>query len=89
MKKEDQPRLGTARNSKGFFYKYYPVEGDKTKRIAVPGGRCYKCSRITDAFCDKCQKWVCEEHLAKGEDEYICFCLECGKEQPAQKKSFK
>ncbi|MBS3098009.1 hypothetical protein J4209_04405 [Candidatus Woesearchaeota archaeon] len=77
MKDEDKPRFTTARDNKGFSYKYYPIEGDSEHRMAVPGGRCYKCGKITDAFCDKCQAWVCETHLVSGKDEGECFCLNC------------
>ena len=79
MKKEDKPRFSTARDDKDFVYKYYPIKGDKEHRMAVPGGRCYKCSKITDAFCDECQRWICENHLTEGEEEGSCFCLDCNK----------
>ena len=77
MKKEEQPRLTTARDSRGVLYKYYKVAGDKDHRFTVPAGRCHKCNKITDAFCDKCQSWICENHLVKGNEDNMCFCLEC------------
>ena len=78
MKREDQPRLTTARDTRRVVYKYHKIKGDESKKFAVLGGRCYKCNTITDAFCDKCQKWTCENHLVGGKEENECFCLECG-----------
>jgi hypothetical protein len=74
-----KPRLTNARAGRGFAYKYYPIKGDDKHRLAVLGGRCIKCGKITDAYCDKCNQWVCENHLIK-ESEYGCYCLDCGRE---------
>jgi len=76
MKKHKKPRFTEARNLRKQVFKYYRI--DDKKRYAVPGGRCHKCNKITDAFCDKCNAWVCENHMVKA-DEYSCFCLSCGK----------
>jgi len=77
MKLEKKPRLTAARDLRSINYKYYPIKDDKTHRFAVQGGRCYNCGRITDSYCDKCSKWICENHLVKGREEGECFCLDC------------
>lgn len=63
-------RSTTARNSRKYFYKYYKV--DDTKQYAVLAGRCTKCLRITDIFCDNCFEHVCEKHVFHNEVEYSC-----------------
>ena len=79
MKKRDEPKLQTSRNRRGSVHKYYKIKGDEAHRFASEGGRCYKCNKITDAFCDKCEKWTCENHMVKPDKEdYASFCLGCG-----------
>lgn len=76
MSKRKEPYVKTARNSRRQPHKYYYV--NDVHRLAVKAGRCYKCKKITDAFCDKCGKWVCKNHKFKPDKEdYICYCLEC------------
>ena len=76
MERRKQPRYTTARNSRRVVYKYYYLSDDK--RMAVLGGRCHSCGKITDAFCDKCSRFVCENHMFKPrEDDFECFCLGC------------
>lgn len=77
MKKEEKPRFTSARDRRGFSYKYYPIEGDDKHRMAVLAGRCCKCGKVTDAYCDKCNVWVCENHLVSGKEEGECYCFEC------------
>ena len=78
MKKRKLPRYKTARDSRKAVHKYYYI--DDTKRLAVLAGRCYKCGKITDAFCDKCGKYICKNHSFKPKKEdYECYCLECRK----------
>ncbi|MFH2027948.1 MAG: hypothetical protein ABIJ08_02310 [Nanoarchaeota archaeon] len=77
MKQKDKPRLTEARNRRKAVYKYYPIEGDKLHKFSVPAGRCYKCGKITDAYCDKCHKWICENHIVKGKEEGECYCNNC------------
>jgi hypothetical protein len=76
MKDRKKPKYTTAVNLRKQPFKYYYV--NDVKRFAVPAGRCYKCNKITDAFCDKCKEWVCEKHFIKPEkSEYEIFCLKC------------
>jgi hypothetical protein len=78
---KEKPRFSSARDSRGFAYKYYPIKGDEKHRVAVLGGRCFKCGKVTDAYCDKCNEWICENHLVKAKVEGECYCLECGDNQ--------
>ena len=76
MKKNKKPRYSEARNLRRQQYKYYYVDDDH--RYAVEGGRCYQCDKITDAYCDKCNAWICENHMIKPKQaEYECFCNKC------------
>lgn len=79
MKKpKKKPRLGTSRNMRDRFFKYVPYEDSETHAAAVPAGRCKKCGKITIAFCDKCNAWICEKHMVKSkEHENECYCMEC------------
>ncbi|MBW2984254.1 hypothetical protein KY361_04015 [Candidatus Woesearchaeota archaeon] len=75
-KSRTRPYVKTARNSRKAVHKYYYI--DDIKRFAAKAGRCYKCNKITDAYCDKCGKWVCKKHMFKPDKEdYLCYCLEC------------
>ena len=78
MKKQEKPRFTTGRDARGFSYKYYPIKGDEKHRVAVLAGRCNKCGKVTDAYCDKCSGWICEGHMVKGKEEGECYCLKCG-----------
>ena len=76
-KRRQEPYARTARNSRKDVHVYHPV--DKAHRFASHGGRCNKCGKITDSFCDKCNKWACPEHL--NEENGIDVCENCiGKE---------
>ncbi|MBW2979788.1 hypothetical protein KY360_00040 [Candidatus Woesearchaeota archaeon] len=76
MKKKKEPYVKTSRNSRRDVHKYYYM--NDVKRFAVKGGRCHRCGKITDAFCDKCGKWVCKTHSSKPDKEdYLCYCLGC------------
>ncbi len=66
--------MRTARDSRRAVHKYYAT--DDVHRQAVPGGRCYKCSKITVAFCDKCNIWACENHLEKDRND-LDVCENC------------
>lgn len=78
MKKEKKVHRSTAVNSRRAVYKYYKI--DDVKSVAIPAGRCHKCSRITDAFCDKCSKYICKNHMVvPKKEDYECYCLACGK----------
>ena len=80
MKQQDKPRLSTARNRRKSVYKYYKIKGDDIHTLPVEAGRCHKCNKVTDAFCDKCEKWICEKHMVKPDkDDYEAFCLDCQK----------
>ena len=75
FKKKDL-KFSNATNSRNIFYKYYKI--DDNKSFSVLAGRCFKCSKITDAFCDKCFKYVCKGHLVMSdEDDNEGFCTEC------------
>ncbi len=74
--KKRKPRKGTAVNDRKSVYKYFPV--DDTHSIAVKGGRCYKCSKITTEFCQSCLAYVCDNHSEGQETDRIC--LKCKKE---------
>lgn len=77
-----KPKRGTARNYRSVVYKYLPDEKSDVKSVAVMGGRCYKCNKITIAYCDNCQRWVCEKHMVKSEkDKNECFCSECSEKK--------
>ena len=69
-KRKKEPCVKTARNSRGAVHKYYA--SDDSHSHAVPAGRCAKCSKITDCFCDKCNHWVCENHLEKEKELDVC-----------------
>jgi len=71
--RKQEPYVRTARNSRKAVHKYYA--SDKVHRNAVPAGRCAKCSKITDCFCDKCNHWVCENHLQ--DENELDICEEC------------
>jgi len=60
----------TARNSRKDVHVYHP-SGDAHKN-AVHAGRCDKCNKITDCFCDKCNHWICENHLEKENELDVC-----------------
>ena len=79
MKAKDKPTLQTSRNSRTSVHKYYKIKGDDIHRFAQEGGRCYKCNKVTDAFCDKCEKWTCKNHsVIPNKEDYGSFCLDCG-----------
>jgi len=71
--RKQEPYVRTARNSRKDVHVYHP-SGD-AHRNAVPAGRCSKCNKITDCFCDKCNHWICENHLEK--ENEIDVCKEC------------
>ncbi len=73
-KPKHEPYQKTARDSRKAVHKYYPV--DDTHRHAVPAGRCYKCKKITDAFCDSCNAWACKNHLEKTKTD-LEVCENC------------
>jgi hypothetical protein len=50
--------------------------------MAVPAGRCYKCRKVTDAYCGKCQRFLCEKHMLITDDEK--FCDECAPDNARQ-----
>ena len=78
-KRRREPYRKTARNSRRDAHVYHPVDADNVHRFASHGGRCHKCGKITDCFCDKCNKWACESHLEK--ENEIDVCEDCrGKE---------
>ena len=66
-------RKTTATNTRGRLFKYYKV--NDFRNIAVPAGRCYKCGKITDSYCIKCHKYICEKHMFITENEM--FCADC------------
>jgi hypothetical protein len=68
------PRKTDATNTRGYHFTYYRV--DETKSISVPAGRCARCRRITDGFCDSCGAFTCENHTYLGEDE-LSYCPDC------------
>jgi len=65
-------RKTTATNKRSILYKYYKI--DKYKELPVIAGRC-TCSKITDLYCKKCYKYLCEKHLFTDEENY--FCNDC------------
>ena len=69
-KRKQEPYSRTARDSRKAVHVYHP-SGD-THRNAVPAGRCVKCNKITDCFCDKCNHWACENHLQKENEIDVC-----------------
>ena len=75
--KKDKPRFTSAKNRRNFVFKYYPIKGDKIHKMAVPAGRCYKCHKITDSFCDNCNAWACKNHLSAGKHKDEEFCSAC------------
>ncbi|MFH1642404.1 MAG: hypothetical protein ABIC04_05910 [Nanoarchaeota archaeon] len=77
MTKHRKPRKTTAINSRKAVYKYLPIKNDKDHSIAVPGGRCHNCNKITVCYCDKCNLWICEKHLVVGQEEGECYCKKC------------
>jgi hypothetical protein len=73
-RRKKEPYVKTARDSRRAVHKYYA--SDESHRQAVPAGRCVKCSKITDCFCDKCNHWACESHLEKENGLDVCeSCL--------------
>ncbi len=68
-----EPTVKTARDSRRAVHKYYPM-GD-AHSSAVPAGRCFKCKKITDCFCDNCSAWACANHLEKKNE--LDFCENC------------
>ncbi|MCP3684134.1 MAG: hypothetical protein GY861_15745 [bacterium] len=72
---EKKIRTSDARNTRQAVYKYYPI--DETKSIAVRGGRCHKCNKITNDFCISCTRFVCDKHShKKSKDKYCADCKE-------------
>lgn len=69
----EEPYARDARNSRADVHVYYPVDG--THRTAFQGGRCFKCGKITNSFCDKCSAWACESHLESRNG--IDYCEKC------------
>jgi len=70
-RRRQEPYAKTARDSRKAVHVYHAV--DDAHRHAVPAGRCYKCSKITNAFCDKCNVWACESHLEKNKQDFeVC-----------------
>ena len=80
MASKPKPKHSTARHHRNVAYKYYPLGKKSVHSIAVPGGRCHICNRITNMFCHKCSKWVCEKHTTKDEKYDIdVYCVKCKK----------
>jgi len=73
-KPKREPYSRTARDSRKAVHKYYNV--DDSHSMPVIGGRCYKCNKITNSFCDKCSKWACEKHLEKNKTD-LEVCSNC------------
>lgn len=74
MRRKD-PRLSDATNSRRRSYKYYYI--DDNKRFAVAAGRCFKCGKVNDAFCDSCNQWLCKNHLVETDKDGGCLCVKC------------
>ncbi len=46
--------------------------------LIVSAGKCHKCKKVTECFCDLCQEYICEKHMKTiehGSNE--CYCEEC------------
>lgn len=69
-KLENRVRRTTATNDRKTVYKYYPL--DEKMSYSVKVGRCVKCGRITDASCDVCGRYMCENHL---KDDRCLGCM--------------
>ena len=47
-------------------------------KILIPAGKCYKCNKLTENFCDLCQRYICKKHLfAKEHGSNECYCENC------------
>jgi len=80
-KKKLKPRHTTARNYRDVVYKYLPLS--ERHSIAIKGGRCYKCSKITTDFCYNCSKSCCKKHFRKLDEEI--FCADCSSKHDISK----
>jgi hypothetical protein len=70
-----KPSVKTARDSRRAVHVYHPA--DDSHRQAYPAGRCSKCNKITNCFCDKCRSWTCGNHLhKKGDFEFCGNCID-------------
>jgi hypothetical protein len=73
-RRRQEPYRRTARDSRSAVHTYHAV--DDVHRLAVQGGRCFKCGKITNSFCDKCNIWACENHLEKDRNG-LDVCEKC------------
>ena len=69
-KANPEPTVKTARDSRRAVHVYHHV--DEAHRQAHPAGRCSKCNKITNCFCDKCSRWACKNHLHKENEIEVC-----------------
>ena len=47
-------------------------------KILVPAGKCFKCKKLTESYCDLCQQYICKKHLFyKEHGSNECYCENC------------
>jgi len=77
-------RKTTATNTRGILFKYYKVNDFRS--FAVRAGRCHKCKKVTDSYCIKCKRYLCENHMFVTEDDIYCEDCKPNNARPLTKK---